>query len=91
MSREVKILNRKLCGHDGVGISCEADRKHAKAIIRETGASNKTSLKIRMSKESKEEVRDKTDDAVEKRMLEQLGMKEQPLIGQILSPAETTR
>ena len=27
MSKEVNILNRKLCWHDGVGISCEADRK----------------------------------------------------------------
>ena len=36
-------------------------------------------------------VRDKTDDIVEKRKLEKLGMKEQTLIGQILSPAETTR
>ena len=44
-----------------------------------------------MSKESKEDVRDKTDDIVEKRKLGKLGMKEQPLIGQILSPAETTR
>ena len=35
-------------------------------------------------------MRDKTDDSVEKRKLEKLGMKEQPL-GQILSPAETTR
>ena len=87
MSKEVKILNRKLCWHDGVGISCEADRKHAKAIIRETGASNLTSLKIHMSKESKEEVRDKTDDIVVKT---KLGMMEQPLIGQALSLAEST-
>ena len=50
-----------------------------------------TSLKIHMPKESKEEVRDKTDDIVEKRKLGKLGMKEQPLVGQILSPAETTR
>ena len=67
MSKEVKILNRKLCWHDGVGISYEADQKHAKAIVRETGASNLTPLKIPMSKESKEEVRDKTDDIMEKR------------------------
>ena len=33
MSKEVKILNGKLCWHDGVGISYEADRKHAEAII----------------------------------------------------------
>ena len=46
MSKEVKILNRKLCWHGGVGISYEADQKHAEAIIRETGASNLTSLKI---------------------------------------------
>ena len=91
MFKEVKILNRKLCWHDGVGISYEADQKHAEAIIRETGASNLTSLKITMSKESKEDVRDKTDDIVEKRMFGKLGMKEQPLIGHILSPAETTR
>ena len=58
MSKEVKILNRKLCWPDGVGISYEADRKHAHAIIRETGTSNVTSLKIPMSKETKEEVRD---------------------------------
>ena len=48
MPKEVKILNRKLCWHDGVGI--EADGKHAEAIICETGASNLTSLKISMSK-----------------------------------------
>ena len=59
MSKEVKILNRKLCWHDVVGISCEADRKHAEAIIRETRASNLTSCKIPMSKENKEEERDK--------------------------------
>ena len=44
-----------------------------------------------MSKENKEEVRDKTDDIVEERKLGKLGMKEQPLIGQILSLVETTR
>ena len=33
----------------------------------------------------------KKDDIVERRKLGKLGMKEQPLIGQILSPAETTR
>ena len=36
-------------------------------------------------------MRDKTDEIVEKRKLEKLGMKEQPLIGQILSFVETTR
>ena len=91
MSKEVKILNRKLGWPDGVGLSHEADRKHADAIIRETGASNLTSLKIPMSQENKEEEQDKTDDIVEKRKLGKLGMKEQPLIGQILSPVETTR
>ena len=45
MSKEVKILNRKLCWHNGVGIFYEADRKHAEAIVRETGASNLTSFK----------------------------------------------
>ena len=39
MSKEVKILNRKLRWHDGVGISWEADQKHAEAIMRKTGAS----------------------------------------------------
>ena len=91
MSKEVKILNRKLCWHDGVGISHEADQKHAEAIVRETGTSNLTSLKIPMSKENKEEMRDKTDDIVEKRKLGMLAVKEQPLIGQILSPVENTR
>ena len=77
----MRIFSRELCWHDGVGISYEADRKHAEAIIRETGASNLTSLEISMSNED-EEVRDKTDDIVEKRELGKLGMKEQPLIGQ---------
>ena len=44
-----------------------------------------------MSKENKEEVRNKTDDIVEKRKFGKLGMKEQPLIGQILNLVETTR
>ena len=74
MSKKVKILNRKLRWHDGVGISYEADKKHAEAIIRETGAS----LKIPMSEESKDGVRDKTDDIMEQRKLGKLGMKEQP-------------
>ena len=92
MSEEVKILKGQLCWHDEVGISNEADRKHAEANIRETGASNLTSLKILMFKESKEEVRNITNDLMEKkRKLGNLVAKEQPLIGQILSPAETTR
>ena len=44
-----------------------------------------------MFKESKDGVRVKTDDNVERRKLGKLGMQEQPLIGQILSPAETAR
>ena len=32
MSKEVKILERKLCWHDGVWKSKEADQKHAEAI-----------------------------------------------------------
>ena len=76
MPKEVRISNRKLCWHDGVGTSYEADQKHAGAIIRETGASNLTPLKITMSKESKDGVRDKTEDNVEKRKLGKLGMKE---------------
>ena len=62
MSKEVKILNRKLRWHDGVGISYEANQKHAEAIMNETGASNLTSFESPMSKESKGGVRDKTDD-----------------------------
>ena len=46
----------------------------AALIIRETGASNLTSLKIPTSKESKEDVR----DIVVKRKLGKLGMNEQP-------------
>ena len=44
-----------------------------------------------MSKENKEEMRNKTDDIVERRKLGMFGVKEQPLIGQILSPVENTR
>ena len=91
MSREVKILNRKLRWHDGVGISHEADQKHAEAIIRERGTSTSTSVKVPMSKESKDGVRDKTDDNMEERKLGKLGMKEEPLVGQILNAAETAR
>ena len=76
MSQEVRIPNIKLCWHDGVGTSYDADQKHAGAIIRETGASNLTLLKIPMSKESKDGVRDKTEDIVEKRKLGKLGMKQ---------------
>ena len=32
LSKEVKILKRKLCWHDGVWKSTEADQKHAEAI-----------------------------------------------------------
>ena len=74
------------------GCPFEADQKHAETIIRRNRSIQfVTSLKFSMSKESKEEVRDKTDDSVEKRKLRTLGMKEQLLVGQILSPAETSR
>ena len=69
MSKEVKILNRKLRRHDGVGISYEADQKRAEAVMRETGASNLISMKVPMSKESNGGVRDKTDDIEETRKL----------------------
>ena len=59
MSKEVKILNRKLWWHDGVGISYEAEPRRAEAIIHETGASNLTLMKILMSNQSKDGVRDK--------------------------------
>ena len=68
MSKEVKILIEKLFWHDGARSFLEADQKHAEAIIRGTGASNVTSLKIPMSKESNEDVRDKTDYIVEKKV-----------------------
>ena len=87
MSMEVKVLNRRLRWHDGVAISCEAHQKHAEAIIREPGAAHLTLLQVPMSKESK----DGADDMMEKRKLGKLGMKKQPLVGQILSSAETTR
>ena len=83
MSKEVKILNRKLRRQDGVGICHEADQKHAEAIMRETGASILMSMEVSMSKESKGGVRDKTDDIGETRKLGRLGMKERPLVGQI--------
>ena len=74
MSKEVKILNRKLCWHMESGyLSYEADQEHAEAIIRETGASNLTSLKILMSKESKDGVRDRTADIVKKRKFGKVG------------------
>ena len=73
MSKEVKILNRKLCWHDESGYPMKQNQKHAETIIREPGASNSTSLKISMSKESKEDVRDKTDDTVEKRKCGKIG------------------
>ena len=83
-------MNRTLRRHDGVGISYEADRKHAEAIMRETRASNLISMKVTMFKESKGGVRDKTDDIGETRKLGKLGMKERPLVGQNWSLAETT-
>ena len=90
MSKEVKILNKKLRWDDGVETSYEADQKHAEAKVRETGASNLTSLKIPMSKENKEEVRDKNRHFGEEK-LGKLGMEEQPLVGQTLSLVETTQ
>lgn len=31
-SKEVRILNRKLVWHDGIGVSDEADPKHAEVL-----------------------------------------------------------
>ena len=67
MSVELKILNRKLRWHDGVGVSCEADQRHAEAIVPETGVSSLTPSKVHMSKESKGTARDNTEDVLNKR------------------------
>ena len=73
------------------GISYEADRKHAEAIIRETGASNLTPLKIPLvQREQGGSARQNRRHCGEEKV-GKVGMKEQPLIGQILSPAETIR
>ena len=65
---------------------------NTQTIIRETGASNLTSLKITMSKrEQGGSARQKQTTLWRRGNWRKLGTKEQPLIGQILSLVETTR
>ena len=91
MSKEVNILKRKLCWHDGVGISYEADQKHAEAIIRETRASNLTSLKVTHVLREQGRKGETKQTTLWRRVNWELGMKEQPLVGQIYCAKELTR
>ena len=59
MAKQMKMLNRTLVWHDGVGISYEADEKHAKVIIKETAAEGMKALTIPIARESPESDKEK--------------------------------
>ena len=62
--------------HDDVGISYEADSKHAEAIIRETGAENMSSVKTPMMREDGSETnKSKEQDIRERKRFGTLGKK----------------
>lgn len=46
LAKEVHILGMRLVWHKGVGVSCEADPKHAEVIIRGTGAAHLSPSKL---------------------------------------------
>lgn len=54
LAKEVKILGRRLAWHRGVGISYEADPKHAAVIVRDIGAEGMPPLRTPIVKEWKE-------------------------------------
>ena len=54
LEKEVDILNRKIVWHKGVGISYEADPKHARTIIDKTGADGLKVLSVPIAKEPTE-------------------------------------
>ena len=92
LENELKILNRKVTWHDGVGISYEADPKHVEAILRETGAGNLSSVKTPMIREDGVEARGaKEKDIVLRKMTGTLGKKVELEGEQLLNAEDTSK
>ena len=90
-AKEAKILNRTLKWHAGIGISYEADQKHAEVIIRETEAQKKTPLKTPIARAQGETEQEKSQDVNRIRKSGRLGCKASAKEVQQLSPEHTTQ
>ena len=91
MKREVKVLNRMLRWHEQ-GISYEADERHAREIIKQTGADRLPPLKVPISKEDNAETDgEKGKDIRERKARGELGKRREVDAARILDSQESTR
>ena len=91
LAKEVKILNRIVRWHDGVGISYRADPKHAEAIVQETGAAGMSSVKTPMVRENaRESDRAKFEATMRKKKVTTLQETEDTDDRGKLSPSQTS-
>ena len=91
MKREVKVLNRKVIWHDD-GISYEADERHAREIIKQTGADDMKSLKVPIVREgSLETEEEKRNDIQVKKKRGMLTKKISEEGSPKLNPTDSTR
>ena len=91
LEKSVKFLNRTIKWHPGIGVSCEADTKHAQTIIKETGAEKKSAVSTPMVKESTEGEKEKKRDIEEKRRAGRIGAKTEVKGTGKMSPEDATR
>ena len=90
LEKEVHILNRKVTWHKNVGLSYEADPKHALTIINETGASEMKSLSVPIVKDPAETDSVKSQDVEAKKREGRLGQKYKPAADDLLNATDTT-
>ena len=92
MGKELKILNRTVVWHDGIGISYEADAKHAEMIIEETGAKTMSIVKTPIAREEGvESARAKEEDVLRRKRSGTLGKKTEGNEDQSLGKASVSK
>lgn len=92
LGKELTVLNRTIRWHDNVGISYEADQRHAKAIIAETQADGMRTVSTPMVKEDKKESEKQKDEDIKARKQRGILNKKSKEEGEdLLGPAEATR
>ena len=90
LDKEVHILNRKVTWHKGIGLSYEADPKHALTIINKTGASTMKTLSVPIIRDQSEPEAEKRKDIHEKKAEGRLGQKTKPAEEDLLNSSDTT-
>lgn len=91
LQKEVKILGRCLVWHRDIGVSYEADPRHAEVIVRDTGAESMSALRTPILREAGESDEERAQDALSKKRVGKVKDMGCAQGGEKLSPEDTTK